>query len=267
MQSNIEAIDFNLLYRLQKLASTHKTKSRDAWDKIAKSMNNKIHNGSYNDTIERIVDLEGAKDILDVGCGPGTFALRLASKVEKIYALDFSKNMLDILTQNTKEQNLLNIETIHNDIEGNWKDVPVCDVVLASRCLEVDNIKAALVKLDKHAKKAVYLTFKVGKSYLDEELLRAMKRDIIPKPDYIYLVNILYQLGINPTVSFITPKKSECSRVSCVDEYVDSVRWSLDKISDEEENLIRDFYENCIKNGKNPPLRDDRWALISWIKS
>ena len=227
MYSNIEAIDFSKLYSIQKRASTHKTKDKDSWNKKAKEMNNKIHNGTYNDTIEEKVKLEEVEDILDVGCGPGTFALRFAPKVKKVYAFDFSENMLDALEKNAKKLNLTNIETIQKDIEGTWENVPVCDIVLASRCLEVDDIKAALIKLDKHAKKAVYLTFKVGKSYLNEEILNVMGRDIIPKPDYIYLINVLYQLGIHAKVEFIIPTDNKCSSISTVDEYIDSISWSF----------------------------------------
>jgi len=266
MYSNIEAIDFGYLYSVQRKASTHKMKDKASWDKKAKDMNKKIHNGTYNDTIVEKVNLEEVEDVLDVGCGPGTFALRFAPHVKKVYAFDFSQNMLNALVNNAKELNITNIETMQQDIEGSWKNIPKCDVVLASRCMEVDDIKSALVKLDSYAKKAVYLTFKVGKSYLDEELLNAMGREIVPKPDYIYLVNVLYQLGIHAKVEFIMPEDNACSVVVSVEEYIDSVRWSLDGISKDEEKSIQDFYEKCINDKRTPPLRDNRWALISWTK-
>lgn len=266
MYSSIEAIDFGCLYLVQRKASTHKAKGKDAWNKKAKDMNNKIHSGVYNDTIIEKVNLEEVEDVLDVGCGPGTFSLKFAPFVKKVYAFDFSTNMLEALKINAKELKLNNIEAMQKDIEGDWEDIPTCDVVLASRCMEVDDIKAALIKLDKHAKKAVYLTFKVGKSYLSEELLNAMKREIIPKPDYIYLVNVLYQLGIQAKVEFILPADNSCVKATSLDEYIDSVSWSLDGISKEEEKLIEAFYQKCIDEKRTPPLRDNRWALISWTK-
>lgn len=154
-----------------------------------------------------------------------------------------------------------------HDMEESWESIPMCDIVLASRCLEVDDIADVLQKLDAHAKKAVYLTFKVGKSYLDEKLLKAMGREVIPKPDYIYLLNVLYNMGINAQLQFIFPQKEEsCSTVLNEQEYLQAISWSLDGINELEEQKASAFYKKCIQDGIAPPLRDSRWALISWKK-
>jgi 2-polyprenyl-3-methyl-5-hydroxy-6-metoxy-1,4-benzoquinol methylase len=264
--SAIESIDFNMLYGLQKQASTHRKKDCDAWDKKASQMNQNIHSGDYNEVIQEWVLTTPEDTLLDVGCGPGTFALRLAPKVREVYGFDFSTKMLEICSENAKTKGLNNIKLFQSDIEGDWQDVPICDVVLASRCLEVDNLRQTLVQLNAHAKRAVYLTFKVGKSYLKDELLEAMGRQIIPKPDYIYLINILYQMGINASISFYNPKESCCENVCLEDEYIQSISWSLDGISKEEEQRARNLYQMSLKEGKAPPLRDSRWALIWWNK-
>jgi SAM-dependent methyltransferase len=266
MYSNIEAIDFGRLYSVQRTASTHKKKDKDSWDKKATDMNKKIHSGFYNDTIMENVSLNKEDTLLDVGCGPGTFSLRFAPLVKHVFAFDFSSKMIESLELNAKDLNINNIKTFIHDMETSWKDVPVCDVVLASRCLEVDDIEAVLKEVDSHARKAVYLTFKVGISYLDEEVLKVIGRKITPKPDYIYLINVLYNMGINADVKLINPKESACTVVTSEDEYVQSISWSLDGISDEEIAKASKFYKDCIAKGINPPLRDSRWALISWKK-
>lgn len=266
MYSNIEAIDFGRLYSVQRTASTHKKKDKDSWDKKASDMNKKIHNGFYNDTIIESVSLDKEDTLLDVGCGPGTFSLRFAPLVKQVSAFDFSSKMLEALEENAKEQGITNITSFTHDMETSWDDVPVCDVVLASRCLEVDDITKVLKELDSHAKKAVYLTYKVGISYLDERVLNAIDREIMPKPDYIYLVNTLYNMGIHAEVKMIDPKDSACTIVATQEEYIQSISWSLDGISDEEVAKASKFYKDCIAKGINPPLRDSRWAFISWTK-
>lgn len=266
MYSNIEAIDFGRLYSVQRTASTHKKKDKASWDVKASDLNKKIHKSSYNDTIEKSISFDKEDTLLDVGCGPGTFSLRFAPLVKQVSAFDFSHKMLEALEENAKDAGIKNIRSFTQDMEVSWDDVPVCDIVLASRCLEVDDIEAVLKEIDSHARKAVYLTYKVGISYLNEEVLDAIERVITPKPDYIYLINVLYNMGIHAEVKFINPEESACSTVISEEEYIQSVSWSLDGISDEEVQKARVFYNKCIEDGKTPPLRDNRWAFISWKK-
>lgn len=267
MQGLLSGVDFNLLYMYQKKASTHKNKDKATWDERARGMNTRIHAGHYNDVVAKRVDLSSAKTLLDVGCGPGTFALRFAKNVEHVYAFDFSTQMLACLEDNKKAQNIKNISGFQADIEGDWSDVPVCDVVLASRCMEVSNLAQTLAKLDAHAKQAVYMSFKVGPSFLSEDLLREIGREITPRPDYIYVLNILYQMGILASVEFIIPPAGQgCCEGPTIKEYVEAISWSLDGISDEEVKKAKSYYKKCEKEGVVPALRDNRWALISWQK-
>lgn len=264
--SNIEAINFASLYAVQRTASTHKKKDIESWDKKAADMNKKIHAGFYNDTIEKSISFDKEDTLLDVGCGPGTFSLRFASLVKNVIAFDFSAKMIEALKQNAKEQNITNISTFIHDMEKSWNNIPTCDIVLASRCLEVDDIEAVLKELNAHAKKAVYLTYKVGISYLDEEVLSAIGKKITPKPDYIYLINVLYNMGIHAEIQFINPEESSFSKICSEEEYIQAISWSLDGISDEEVKKAGIFYKECLKKKRKPPLRDNRWALISWEK-
>lgn len=265
-KNNLEAIDFGLLYELQKEASTYKKKSKDEWDKKAPTMNESIHQGSYNETIMKALNLENASTLLDLGCGPGTFSLRFAPLLEQIYALDFSSKMLELLEKNAKEKNLSNIKTFCLDLEEDWNEVPKADIVLASRCLEVSNLKQTLVKLNEFAKKAVYLTFKDVGSFLSDEVLRVIGLEITPKPDYIYVVNILYSLGIKAKIDFINPADLCCQNKQSEDEYVSSIRWSLDALDELQEKKLRAYFKQCQAQNKAPAFRNNGWALISWDK-
>lgn len=265
-ESNIEAIDFELLYALQKRSSSvNKSKKAEDWDKKAWEMNVNIHEGYYNDFMESRVNLSDAETILDVGCGPGTFALRFAPRVKHAYAFDFSPTMLEVLAHNAKERGIGNITSFCVNLEEEWSGVPLCDVVIASRCLEVENIGAVLDRLNAHAKKRVYLTFKVGRSFLSDEILEVLGREIIPKPDYIYLLNILYQKGINASVEFIDPG-NDGYKMASLEEYLYSLTWAQNGLTPEEESRARDYFLACQSAGKTPAHRNNRWALISWEK-
>ena len=266
-RSTHEEIDFNKLYAIQKKASSSKNKDSKAWDERAFEMNEKIHVSSYNEVIAQKVDLSSASTLLDVGCGPGTFSLRFAPHVKEVFAFDFSPMMLSMLRSNAQTKGIGNITSITADIEGDWSDIPICDVVLASRCLEVDDLQKALTNLDLHAKQAVYLTFKVGKGYLSEELVGVLGRKIVPKPDYIYVLNILYNMGILATLDFIFPQEKVCcEKEGNLDAYLQAIIWSLGELGEEEIQRVKVYFEMCQKEKKVPALRDNRWALISWKK-
>lgn len=262
--SNINEINFEKLYKKQKAKSDFKNKTCSDWDNKAEELNKKTHSGEYHDFILSKVDVKNANTMLDIGCGPGAFALKFAKKLKKVYALDFSPKMLNLVEKNAKEQNIKNIFCIKHDIEQSFKDIPKADIILASRCMEVKNIKKVLKNLDKQANKAVYLTYKVGGSFLSDKVLSVLKKDIIPKPDYIYLVNILYNLNIKVNVEFLN-LKSNFSHDS-EDEYVKAVCWSIGELSKNEEINLRKYYQKCLKNSKIPAYRNDDWVLLSWEK-
>ena len=98
-----EDIDFNKLYMEQKEASSFKIKSKESWDTKADSMNKKVHKSIYNQQFLKLLNLEGIQTLLDVGCGVGNLSLKLASKLLKVYSLDYSSRMLELLNENAKK--------------------------------------------------------------------------------------------------------------------------------------------------------------------
>jgi len=233
MQTNLDRLDFAKLYKEQMKESTFKGKKSDDWDKRASSMNSNVHNSIYTKTFIEQIDTSNATSLLDVGCGPGTIALAMASKLQKIYALDYSLGMLECVTKNCQEKNLNNVTTIHKSWEDSWEEVPTADIVVASRSMEVKDIKEAVLKLNEKANKRVYLTTKVGGSFLDYEILNQLSREIYPRPDYIYLVNVLHSMGIYAKVDFIKSENTKFES-STPEEFVEKVSWSLGELSREE---------------------------------
>lgn len=259
---NYKDIDFNALYIKQKQNSTFKLKDQKEWNKKATSMNKKIHKSIYNDELISKMDFSGCESLLDVGCGVGNVAMKLAQKVSSIFALDYSNVMLELLNENIKAQNIQNITPINASWEDDWKEIPRADIVLASRSMEVSNMKEALEKINEKANKRVYITYKVGGSFVDKKVLKAMGKEIFDKPDYIYVLNILYGMGINPTLSYL---KSEGRReqYDTKENFIKSVEWSLDTLNDSEREKLSLYYDSL---GENRPNDDqyNYWALMSW---
>ena len=94
MSDKLSKIDFATLYAEQKIASSFKPKTKEEWDAKAKELDGRIHQSIYNEQFLAEVDVSGALSLLDVGCGPGNLALRFAKKLDKVYAMDYSGEML-----------------------------------------------------------------------------------------------------------------------------------------------------------------------------
>jgi ubiquinone/menaquinone biosynthesis C-methylase UbiE len=84
----------------------------------------------------------------DIGCGPGYFALPLAKKVKKLYAIDLEEKMLNVCRERAKQENLENIEFLKSEeskipLEDNSVDV----VLLANIYHELHHPKEFLNEL------------------------------------------------------------------------------------------------------------------------
>ncbi|MCC7464537.1 MAG: class I SAM-dependent methyltransferase, partial [Gammaproteobacteria bacterium] len=176
----IADIDFGRLYREHALAAARVPKPAAAWDARARELQHGGHQSRYAEEFIARMDLAGAATLLDVGCGPGTIGLPLAARLECVYGLDYSRAMLDALRANAAGRGLANVEALHRAWEDDWSDVPVCDIVVASRSTQVQDMAAALEKLDAKARRRVYLTHRVGGRLFDKGAIEALGRTLLP---------------------------------------------------------------------------------------
>lgn len=262
---NLENIDFNALYMQQKERSSFQMKSKESWDKKASSMNTKVHHSIYNEEFVQLLNLEQCETLLDVGCGVGNLSLKIAPKLKTLYALDYSPKMLHYLQHNAKEQDIGNIVTLEKSWYDAWDDIPSCDVVIASRSMEVTNMQEALLKLHHKANKRVYVSYKVGGSFVDEAILNAMAKTIVKKPDYIYVVNILYALGIRSSVNFVR-SEGRSTIYTSKEKFVESIQWSLGELATSELQRLEAYYDN-LDETKKTQEEYVYWAVIAWEKS
>ncbi|MDR2152723.1 MAG: class I SAM-dependent methyltransferase [Helicobacteraceae bacterium] len=263
----IDEIDFGALYRSHKaLCGANAMKAED-WDKRAAKMGPRMRGaGLYNDFIRSKIDLNGAQTLLEIGCGAGSFCFDFAPSLQKVYAFDFSPAMLALLRERQAEIGATNIESFQADIEGDWSGVPICDIVLASRCMEVSDMEHVLKNIDARAKKAVYITAKVGASFWSDELLSAIGREIIPRPDYIYILNILFAAGIYAKVDFAPVGDLQNAPPSTKEAFIEAIAESFDGLKNEEIDRAAAYYDRCVSEGRSPSFRNNAWALIRYEK-
>lgn len=85
--------------------------SPETWDAVAPAYRDTVrkHFYHYAEEIIRLADLKSTDHVLDVACGPGTVALRVAPKVDTVAAIDFSPGMVAELNQSARGQKLSNL--------------------------------------------------------------------------------------------------------------------------------------------------------------
>lgn len=255
-------IDFGQLYREQMAKAGGKEKPASAWDARAAEMQKHSGNSDYTRAFLRLTNTSDCHTLLDMGCGTGAIGLALAPQMQEVIGMDYSAGMLQAFSANAQVRGLTNTRTLQRAWEDNWDDIPKCDLVVASRSTTVMDIADALQKLDRTARKRVCLTNLVGGSFIDRGLVEALGRDVISIPDYIFILNILYQMGRHPRVDYIEAR-GRLAGTASVDEFITKAEFSLGQLSAQERQRAADWYhadsDRAERGGEG-----FKWAFISW---
>jgi SAM-dependent methyltransferase len=269
--TDISDIDWNDLIKIQRKKKPEKKKpGSHYWDKRASSFVDHVGKTFYPDNFIKIMEPQSDWTVLDMGCGGGTLALPLASKVREITAVDFSDRMLAMLGDEIQRRDIGNIKTIKASWDDDWanKGIGIYDVAVASRSLSVDNLEDAITKLNYASTKRVYISTVVGDGPYDRDIYEAIGRDLIPAVDYIYMYNLLYQMGIHADVTFIHEETRKT--FDNVDTARNYLKWMLHDVTpDEEQRLESYLVKNMeLKDGKKvlDYRKAFKWAVIWWDK-
>jgi 2-polyprenyl-3-methyl-5-hydroxy-6-metoxy-1,4-benzoquinol methylase len=148
-------------------------RDQEYWDKRALSFTTHAGRTHYAKGFLELMDLNPEWSVLDMACGGAALAIPLADKVKKVTAVDFSKNMLSVVSRLCKENNIANIDIIHGRREDDWKDLGIGehDIAIASRCIHKENAIHCIQKLDHAAKRQVYISAPVGHGPFDMRAL------------------------------------------------------------------------------------------------
>ena len=204
--------------------------------------------------------LDDAQSLLDVGCGSGILSLPLARRLKRVIGLDFSQGMLDALTHAAAQEGIHNIDTVKLAWADDWASVPRCDIVVASRSTLVEDMEAALLQLNDKANKRVYLTHLAGGGAINRAASEAIGRAMPTLPDYIYVLNLLHQMGIHPKLDYLETAADR--RQHDFKTFSRHAAWALAALSEEELVRLQQWYE---REGRHATL-PLRWAFISWEK-
>lgn len=264
----IDEIDFAALYQQQLTLAQRTEKAPEHWDKRAEKMAVTCANPQDPYLVQLIakMDFSNAKTLLDVGCGPGSVCLNVADKLEHAYGIDYSKGMLDVAEKRARAMQLENVTLTRRAWEESWDDLPQCDIAVASRSTLVGDLRRAMQKIHQSARLRVYTTHTVSPSFVNAEVQRVIGRPVIELPNYIYAVNVLYQLGIHARVDFIRGPNCQ-GDTDTFERFYESTSWSLGTLNDEEQQRLFDYYTHQKKHDLTIASSTRDWALISWEKN
>jgi ubiquinone/menaquinone biosynthesis C-methylase UbiE len=242
----------------------------DFWDRRAERYNESI---KQNDRALRVIskmNIDPDWTVMDIGSGPGTLSVPLAKVAKYVTAVEPSTGMLSCLKQNAQDAGVTNI----NCINKRWEDVVPFDdldkhdILIASYSLAMLDMKAALSKMNQLAKKYVYLfTFAGGRMWDYDKLWpKLYGEEYFLGPDFIYIYNILYDMGIRANVEIT--KAEHKQRFKSLDDAV--TRWAenLNVDSAESEKIIRSYLSETLieDHGELWSKNVTESAMIWWRK-
>lgn len=145
-------------------------------------------------------------EVLDIGCGPGNYALPLAKKVKKVVALDPAEEMLNILKEKAVDAGVDNLETVRLL----WEDVNLdCldwrgrfELVFASKTPGINDVPTLkkMIAASNHGCFLGSIIWREDRAF--KELWRVLfQEDIPPLPaDLFNIFHLLYAWGFTPAL-------------------------------------------------------------------
>lgn len=151
------------------------------------------------DAIRRAAD--GASTALELGPGTGRYTVRLAERVDRVTAVDYSKPMLEQLRVRLATAGVAGVRRRH----GRWPDVDVDGhdlVCTAWTMYSQEDLTAALEALVHATGRTLVIVDSAGASPPHANLLADIRDEAPPSsvPRCRYVAGVLEQLGASPSV-------------------------------------------------------------------
>ena len=219
------------------------------------------------------LDISRESRVMDIGAGPGTLAIPLASRVKEITAIEPGEGMTAIMAERMKKEGITNISIIRK----RWEDiVPASDlsgqydVVVASLSLTMEDIRLALRKMDAVSQGSVYLFWFVDMPFWERmyadllEPLHGLPYHPGPKADCLF--GVLYQMGIYANIEMLPLKKEY--RFTTTDEMTAFFRQRFNVRRPEQERVLDDYLKPLIRTEGSEIVisGDSTFAKIWWKK-
>jgi len=154
--------------------------------------------GGYENTLSAVGHyLNGDQDVLEIGCGTGTTAMRLAGQARRYLATDISPEMIVIAREKNEAAHIQNLTfDVGEPVTADWPD-DANDVVLAFNVLH-------LVPSAAQTLAAVQRRLKPGGLFVSKTPCLAMMNPLIRA-----IIPVMQLFGKAPSVTSFTPDALE----------------------------------------------------------
>ena len=271
----MEEIDWTGMWRksLEESSWGQRAGKPEYWDGRVDQFEGVIKQSNREAMIMSRLEIEPDYTVLDIGAGPGTVAIPLAKIVKGVTAVEPSEGMLARLKENASKEHLANVTYINKK----WEDVGIGedmeerehDIVIASYSLVMKDIKTTLLKMNDAAKRSVYIFAGAGRKKAGSSFWATFHKGK-PSPDYIFLYNILYQLGIYANVEIMNSNYDMQFRDldAAVQHYIQHFKGWMDISSGDNEEKLRAYLsDNLVEEDGMLALKQKlKTAMIWWRK-
>lgn len=185
------------------------------WDSTAERFAKFAHSPQGRARAEeflKLFDWEKGETVLDVACGPGTYAIPLALRGCKVVGTDFSDEMLKQLKIQAEKENVPEIECVKSRwLESNFQvqfDTVLCLSglgVVATDSEHKSRLGECLEKFNSLAKKRLIILIPHADSHLDDEMRSILGEYEIPM-ERLRIAMIYYAMidhGMLPSLQII----------------------------------------------------------------
>ena len=265
-------LDWDELWQNARARKTWASSGAKDWDEKAPSFSSRNQSSPFVSQVLDLIPLTASSTVLDIGCGPGTLAMPIASRVKSVTAVDYSSGMLSTLTDLASQAGTRNIRTVQASWEDDWQShgIGQHDITLASRSLAVADLRDALQRLDRYASSLVFIVDRISPSPFDPEAFAAVGRTFDGGPDYIYVLNTLYTMGIHASVRIISLDREIL--FADLDDAMRSYGWMIKNMSASEESALRRHLKTKCRPADDGRIIIERgftpqWACIWWSKA
>lgn len=269
-------MDINYFEQIWSKKKTDKIASQVFWNSRAEEFNQKVYTGEGEERLNRILTLFTSKGmmtseskVLDIGCGPGKYAMEFAKKAKTVTGIDVSSKMIEYSKGNALRKGLSNARFEVLD----WEELDInylewdkkFDLVFASMCPAI-NSKATLEKLVNASCGYCFLSNFVErrdevKDYLSKNIVWQNAKGGYGKTIYCSF-NILWLMGFHPEITYIDTAWENVIPLDKATDFYCSYFEMTQKVSSQQKDFIQSHLEKIAENGI---VKETVQAKIAWM--
>ena len=237
------------------------------WEDSSRDYSGNIHYNMRKDIIFELKErkiLRKDRTLLDIGCGPGTYAIPMSSHVKQIDCIDSSMGMLNRLLAERDWNNVKNISVKLED----WRDRvsrKTHDVVFTSLCPPT-NTPESILKMENCAlKECVYISSANKDPVLSKDLWKRLGKNYsFEGYNTRYPFEFLKECGRNPSLKMFSDEiVTDRSLEEAVQDEIKRLS-VYTKVDEETQKIIMDVYSDHAEDSRIIVKSKLNLGLLTW---